>query len=72
MESSTQQETSVEGENPEVIAPAGIGDGDFSLEDDEEKEHGEGEEELSEDAEALKEELDKIIVVPPEPEIPLV
>ena len=30
------------------------------------------EEELTEDAEALKEEMDKIVVVPPEPEAPYV
>ena len=54
-------------EKPPSSAPGGVTGGDlFTLEDDEEQIEGEGEE-LTEDAEALKEELEKIVVVPPEP-----
>ena len=84
METEAQPEVSGEGESKPVTdsvnddkpsSPTdGLREDTFAngIEDEnEEKSQGEGED-FTEDAEALKQELDTIVVVPPEPEVPYV
>ncbi|XP_005093754.1 dynein regulatory complex subunit 7 [Aplysia californica] len=86
MESETQPEPSAEGESEKLVSDAAsdekplsatgdVGDGDgLNLDGQENGDGEEGQEEgeeLTEDAEALKEVLDTIVVVPPEPEVPV-
>ncbi|GFR82652.1 dynein regulatory complex subunit 7-like [Elysia marginata] len=84
MENEAQPEVSGEGETTKPLSDTANGDTpssptdglkedtfakDDEAEDENEKSQGEGED-FTEDAEALKQELETIVVVPPEPEVP--
>ena len=85
MENEAQAEVPGEGESSKTVpdstnadAPSSPSDGlredTFAKDgedDNEDKSQGEGED-FTEDAEALKQELETIVVVPPEPEVPCV